>query len=723
MPDTSIGWLHWTDLHMGHELGRPFLHNVEEELLADLGRLHRKAGPWDAVLFTGDLTQQGKPEEFQALDQFLGRLWAHLETLGSQPVLIAVPGNHDLVRPPRPLPAAVRALGNWHGDPELQKDFWSNASGEYRQVIDTAFAPYSAWWLHHPRAPQKRRPGLLPGDHAITLEQNGVRLGIVGLNSSFLQLTGDDYSGRLHLDVRQMNAVCGDVPRDWFAEHDAALLLTHHPVAWLHPDARRDYPAEIYKPGRFIAHLFGHMHEAAIQTVRQGGGEARRHYQGTSLFGLEIYGQEQQRVHGYSAGRLHLGQGRAELHLWPRIMRRLRDGSLRLVADLDQGLNEDEAIVESLPLVSPIKSIQSTRPPPPPASRPRMPHPLGAGYNPRFHLHREADEKRALRCLERSGRPVVIQAPHGYGKTNLMEYLLDAVRRAAPAPEEQHLQVSINLHHVPREALTTADAFARHLAHQVADAAILPGPRPGPGPGARAQELVHRAWQTAGTPWGRLGHFVRHQILGDRRRFVLALDGTERLIGCDFAGDFFGLLRAWSVSPDEAWEPLRLLLGLSTLPALLDTTQRSFFAGVAEVLHLGPLDDTGLRKMAEMHELTLDEPSLVRLRDVTGGHPYLARLALYQSRDREVSLGELLQDLMPFGGIFQHHLDQLRLWLEREGLLSALCGLFQTPPRRPSFEAYCQLYAQGLLIEERPGVYRFRCRLYQDFFRDLCQGA
>ncbi|HEX2572793.1 MAG TPA: metallophosphoesterase, partial [Polyangia bacterium] len=322
MTGTSIGWLHWTDLHMGHELGRPFLHNVEEELLADLARLHKKAGPWDAVLFTGDLTQQGKPEEFQALDQFLGRLWTHLETLGSRPVLIAVPGNHDLMRPTKPLPAAVRALRNWHGDHELQRDFWSNASGEYRQVIDAAFAPYSAWWLHHPRAPQERRPGLLPGDHAVTLERNGVRLGIVGLNSSFLQLTGEDYSGKLHLDVRQMNAVCGDVPRDWFAEHDAALLLTHHPVAWLHPDAQRDYQAEIYKPGRFIAHLFGHMHEAAIQSVRQGGGEARRHYQGTSLFGLEVYGERQERAHGYSAGRLCIGEGRAELHLWPRIMRR-----------------------------------------------------------------------------------------------------------------------------------------------------------------------------------------------------------------------------------------------------------------------------------------------------------------------------------------------------------------------------------------------------------------
>jgi predicted MPP superfamily phosphohydrolase len=669
--------------------------------------LHKKAGPWDAVLFTGDLTQQGKPEEFQALDQFLGRLWTHLETLGSRPVLIAVPGNHDLMRPAKPLPAAVRALRNWHGDHELQRDFWGNASGEYRQVIDAAFAPYSAWWLHHPRAPQGRRPGLLPGDHAVTLERNGVRLGIVGLNSSFLQLTGEDYSGKLHLDVRQMNAVCGDVPRDWFAEHDAALLLTHHPVAWLHPDAQRDYQAEIYKPGRFIAHLFGHMHEAAIQSVRQGGGEARRHYQGTSLFGLEVYGERQERAHGYSAGRLCIGEGRAELHLWPRIMRRLRDGSWRLVPDHDQGLNEDEAIVESLPLTV------RTKPAKPSLPSPRMPHPLGAGYNPRFHLHREAEEKRALRCLERPGRPVVIQAPHGYGKTNLMEYLLDAVHRAATGPEAQSLQVSINLHHVPREALTTADTFARHLAHEIAGTAIS----------AHAQELVDRSWQTAGTSWVRLGHFVRHQALGGRRRFLLALDGTERLIGCDFAGDFFGLLRAWSVSPDEAWEPLRLLLGLSTLPALLDTTQRSFFAGVAEVLQLGPLDDIGLRKMAEMHELTLDEPSLVRLRDVTGGHPYLARLALFQSRDREVSLGELLQDLMPFGGVFQQHLEQLRLWLEREELLTALCGLLETPPRRPSFEAYCQLYAQGLLVEERPGVYRFRCRLYQDFFRELCQGA
>jgi predicted MPP superfamily phosphohydrolase len=711
MPDTSIGWLHLTDLHMGLELGRPLLYNVEEELLADLGRLHRKAGPWDAVLFTGDLTQQGKPEEFQALDGFLGRLWKHLEALGSRPVLVAVPGNHDLVRPTRPLPAAVRALRNWHGDQDLQRDFWGNATGEYRQVIDTAFAAYSAWWQQHPRTQEKRSSGLLPGDHAITLEQNGVRLGVIGLNSSFLQLTGDDYSGKLHLDVRQMNAVCGDVPRDWFAEHDAALLLTHHPVAWLHPEAQRDYPAEIYKPGRFVAHLFGHMHETGIQTLRQGGGEARRYYQGASLFGLETYGQEQVRVHGYSASRLRLlGEERAELRLWPRIMLRQTDGSLRLVPDHTQGLYEDDAIVESLPLVSRIKPPHSS---PAMPARLRMPHPLGASYDSRFHLHREDEEKRALRCLERPGRPVVLLAPHGYGKTNLMEYLLDTACRAVAPSQELTLQGYINFHRLPRETLVTGEAFAYQLGLCIAERAV-PG---------RAQDFVSSAWQRPGSPWDRLDLLIRQKVLPHYQRFFLALDGAESLIGCDFAGDFFGLLHAWSVSPDDIWEPLRLILGLSTLPALLDTTQRSFFPRIAEVLPLGPLDDAGLRKIAEMHGLTLDDPALARLYEVTGGHPYLARLALYQASDRRIPLQELLADkeLRPFGGIFRQHLEQLRLWLEREKLLFSLRGLFKDPPQPPDFEAYCRLYAQGLLIEESPGVYQLRCGLYRDFFGSLCK--
>ena len=96
---TYFSWLHLTDLHYGLNEQRWLLPGIKERFFSDLHRLHSKYGPWDLVLFTGDLTQQGKEEEFQGVDNFLGQLWEFFNELGFSPKLLAVPGNHDLVWP------------------------------------------------------------------------------------------------------------------------------------------------------------------------------------------------------------------------------------------------------------------------------------------------------------------------------------------------------------------------------------------------------------------------------------------------------------------------------------------------------------------------------------------------------------------------------------------------------------------------------------------------
>lgn len=78
--------------------------------------MHRLAdGNFDLVLFSGDLTNRGTSTEFQRLDEMLESLWTQFRRLGSDPVLLAVPGNHDLVRPKDHL-APVRELLRWKDD-------------------------------------------------------------------------------------------------------------------------------------------------------------------------------------------------------------------------------------------------------------------------------------------------------------------------------------------------------------------------------------------------------------------------------------------------------------------------------------------------------------------------------------------------------------------------------------------------------------------------------
>ena len=261
----SLGWLHLSDLHQGLAGQRWLWPNLRESLLEDLKKMHQVSGPWDVVFFTGDLTQQASKREFAALNETLARIWEELAKLGSHPILLTVPGNHDLVRPDSKS-STPKLLVRWD-DQDVINDFWNNAAGEYRRLVKGCFRNYVGWERSHklPRQATKR-DGLLPGDFSATLEKSGLKLGVIGLNSAFLQLTNGNHEKKLALATRQFHEACGGDAADWTNRHDFCFLLTHHPPAWLHPSAQQDLRSEIASPGRFAVHLFGHMHESRAET-------------------------------------------------------------------------------------------------------------------------------------------------------------------------------------------------------------------------------------------------------------------------------------------------------------------------------------------------------------------------------------------------------------------------------------------------------------------------
>jgi hypothetical protein len=228
---------------------------------------------------------------------------------------LAVPGNHDLARPKEDEPS-VLLLKEWSERQNIQKVFWEDEKSAYRKIVTKAFKDYWAWWEKQPFRVRNINSGILPGDFSATIQKDGARLGIIGLNTSFLQLTGDNYEGKLALHARQFHGVCpykkgskvvNDGPK-WVKQHHACLLLTHHPPAWLNPDSQQHLNGEITAHGRFAVHLCGHTHETAAREIAEGFAEIRRIWQGHSLFGLEYFGKESecQRLHGYTAGRIEL---------------------------------------------------------------------------------------------------------------------------------------------------------------------------------------------------------------------------------------------------------------------------------------------------------------------------------------------------------------------------------------------------------------------------------
>lgn len=341
---TSFRWLHLTDLHWGMKQQRWLWPKMKQKFFEDIEDLHEVSGPWDLVLFTGDITYKGSAGEFKGVDAELGQLWEHLGKIGSSPVLLAVPGNHDLARPNKDKPA-VKLLKGWSSDLDVQSQFWDKPKCQYRSVVTQAFKNYSAWWKTQPHQPTNVRSGMLPGDFSYTHEKGEARLGILGLNTTFLQLTDGDYKGKLALHARQFHEACGacDSGPAWVRQHDACLLLTHQPPDWLNSDSREQLDAEISDPGQFAVHLFGHMHEPLLSSIAMGAGQPRNLWQGRSLFGMEFYvgsdgKAEVDRLHGFSVGKIDLDGKSFSLTFWPREARRLQGKQWKVVPDFSYEL-------------------------------------------------------------------------------------------------------------------------------------------------------------------------------------------------------------------------------------------------------------------------------------------------------------------------------------------------------------------------------------------------
>lgn len=342
-------WLHLSDLHVGQK-GQAWLWpNFKSIFLDDLAALLKDSGTIDAVIFSGDLTQKGSQEEYNALTKILEEIWAVLKQAGSDPILFTIPGNHDLVRPVESPVGEV--LKDWWDKPKARDLFWTKDKDYYPHVC-AAFTNYMEWVEalkgHSTIRLGSATAGVLPGDASVSLQLDGINVGLVGLNSAFLQLTGDEYEGRLDLNVHQILAVTDGTPSEWCLQHDVNFLVTHHPTSWLKDKAH--FEEHIYHPNRFTAHLFGHLHDIDDVTVSRGG-SGRKSVQAASLFGLEYLVESDKilRAHGYSIGQIQIDDDGASWKLWPRKSHVGKDGSRKFIPDHDLPLlRGEEFLVERL---------------------------------------------------------------------------------------------------------------------------------------------------------------------------------------------------------------------------------------------------------------------------------------------------------------------------------------------------------------------------------------
>ncbi|WP_122553174.1 metallophosphoesterase [Pseudomonas viridiflava] len=378
-------WLHLSDLHVGQK-GQSWLWpNVKTIFLEDLAALLHEIGTIDAVIFSGDLTQKGSVEEYTALTAVLEEIWGVLLNSGSDPILFTIPGNHDLARPEDYDNPVAEVIRDWWTKPKARELFWAKDKNYYPYVCG-AFGNYTNWIRKIEDHPFIRTApalaGLLPGDTSVSLKLDQISVGFVGLNSAFLQLTGDDYEGKLDLNVQQLLAVTANDPAEWCLKHDVNLLVTHHPVSWIKDVAH--FEEQIYHPGRFTAHLFGHLHEADDTTLTRGS-SSRKSVQAASLFGLEYFQDGLVRSHGYSIGEIEFDGEGAFWKQWPRKSYLGRGNTRKFIADPDQSLERGkEYTLERLTIRD--KSVTSKTVTPAPSQMPDLAAPSASTVSSMKHV-------------------------------------------------------------------------------------------------------------------------------------------------------------------------------------------------------------------------------------------------------------------------------------------------------------------------------------------------
>ena len=319
--EKKINWPHLSDLHYGQRSQNILLPKLKKELFKDIEHIKSEIGKIDIVFFSGDLVQSGKKQEFDELTVFLKELWSHFNKLNSDPLLVAIPGNHDLERPEQSK-ASARVLKTYSSDTEFQDDFWAGLSskGEYLELIEQCFNNFVKWYdeINIPKPDFKK--GLIPGDIAFNIYLNEINLKVLGLNTAFLELGNEDYRKRLAINPLQLQALTTRDFVNWIDDSDIALLLTHHDPTWYDPRSKEYYDNDINPGGTFFNHLCGHLHEPNAFQEAKVGSKSKRVQLAPSLFGLQKINNQLDRIHGYYAGSYILNETGIREHFFPDVL-------------------------------------------------------------------------------------------------------------------------------------------------------------------------------------------------------------------------------------------------------------------------------------------------------------------------------------------------------------------------------------------------------------------
>jgi hypothetical protein len=201
---------------------------------------------------------------------------------------------------------------------------------------------------------------------------------------------------------------------------------------------------------------------------------------------------------------------------------------------------------------------------------------------------------------------------------------------------------------------------------------------------------------------------------------LLAMDEIDRLANAPFKSDFFAMVRSWhndrAMEPDYGRLDIVLITSLEQ-HQLIDVGEhyQSPF-NIGEIERFEDFSPSEVAELASRYGLRPGSDRIAKLISLLGGHPYLHQLALHHLAKSGESIDALIREARNTGSPFNSHLEYI--YTTVNGAPALLQGVKDLLRPRPLDEtAILQLRRAGLVLRKGKDV-QFRCRLYEEFFRE-----
>jgi len=271
-----------------------------------------------------------------------------------------------------------------------------------------------------------------------------------------------------------------------------------------------------------------------------------------------------------------------------------------------------------------------------------------------LYIERQAIEQTCYQEILQPRAFIRIKAPRKMGKTSLIARILDYRR------SQNYHTVRLSLRSADTHVFAASDRFLRWFCTNVSKQLGL-------------ESRLNDYWdEDMGALINSTIYFQGYILKEISNPIILALDGIDQLFQYpELAGDFFVLLRSWYEETKDisVWQKLRLVIAHSVEVYIPLPTKRSPF-NVGLAIELPTFNQEQVQDLAQRHQLQLTKPELEQLMKLTGGFPYLIRVALYQSSRFNIHLKTLLQDATIAMKIYQQHLQSLLWQLQQNPQLS-----------------------------------------------------